>query len=165
MKLLQKINEKSSEPQDYSIRKVVRSLILDETETKILFFGSMIVGGGVEEGESDEDALAREAMEEVGAHIEIIRLIGEVIAYRDYLKKKYIVHGYLCKIVGELEKPTTLDPEEQETKIVWIEIQTAIKKLEDEIQSLMTEVDPIKDDISQKRIYNRQISLAFLKEI
>lgn len=47
MKLLQTINENNFEPQDYTIRKVVRSLILDETETKVLFFGNMIVGVGL----------------------------------------------------------------------------------------------------------------------
>ena len=165
MELLLTINENNFEPQNYSIRKVVRSLILDETETKILFFGGMIVGGGVEEGETDEEALAREAMEEVGARIEIIKPLGEVVAFRDYLKKKYIVHGYLCKIVGQLEKPTSIDPEEQNTKPVWIDIQGSIKKMEDEIESLLTETDPIQDDIFQRRIYNRKISLTFLKEL
>ena len=79
MKLLQTINENNFEPQDYTIRTVVRSLILDETETKVLFFGNMIVGGGVEEGESDEEAITRESMEEVGAKVEIIKPLGEVI--------------------------------------------------------------------------------------
>jgi len=165
MKLLKIINENSFEPQDYTIRKVVRSFILDETETKVLFLGSMIVGGGVEDGETDEQALAREAMEEVGATIDILKPLGEVIAYRDYLKKKYVAHGYLCKIVGTLSKATTLDPLEQKMEISWIEIPKAIEKLENEIKSLFRDTDPIKDDITQKSTHNRRTSLIFLKEI
>lgn len=165
MKLLQTINENSFEPQDYSIRKVVRSLILDETETKILFFGSMLVGGGVEDGESDEEAIARETMEEVGAKVEIIKPLGEVIAYRDYLKKKYVINGYLCKIIGELGESTTTDLEEKKTEKTWIEIPKAIEKLESEIQALITSPDPVKDDITQRRVYNRKTSLIFLMEL
>ena len=35
MKQLLEINENDYEPQDYIIRKVVRSVILDESETKV----------------------------------------------------------------------------------------------------------------------------------
>lgn len=165
MKLLQIINENNFEPQDYAIRKVVRSLILDETETKVLFFGNMVVGGGVEEGETDEEAIAREAMEEVGAKVKIIKPLGEVIAYRDHIKKKYIVHGYLCKIIGELDVPTTIDPEEQKTEKTWIEISKAIEKLKYEIQALTESLNLSKDDITQKSVHNRKTSLAFLMEL
>lgn len=166
MKLLQTINENDFEPQDYTIRKVVRSVILDESGENVLFFGSLLVGGGVEEGESDEDAMHREAMEEVGAKIEIIRPLGEVITFRDYLKKKYVVHGYLCKQVGDFVEPTTQDPEEHEEKKSWVNIKSGIQKLESEIEILLKE-EPLalKDDLTQRRRYNRMISLTFLKEI
>lgn len=104
-------------------------------------------------------------MEEVGAKVEIIKPLGEVISYRDYLKQKYVVHGYLCKIIGELGDPTTTDPEEQKTQKVWIEIPKAIEKLKSEIQELTQSPDQIKDDITQKRVFNRKISLAFLLEL
>ena len=80
MKSLLTINENDFEPTGYSIRKVVRSLILDQTGTKVLFFGSHLVGGGVEEGETDEQAVAREAMEEAGARVKI----GKCLVFREY---------------------------------------------------------------------------------
>lgn len=165
MKLLQTINDNDFEPQGYFIRPVVRCIILDESETKVLFFGSHLVGGGVEEGETDEEAVAREAMEEVGMKLQIMKSLGEVIAYRDFIKKKYIVHGYLCKQVGELETPTTTDPEEQGMKTTWIEINTAIKKLENEIASLLNEYPVIIADEIQRKGHNRKTSLAFLKAL
>lgn len=167
MKLLLTINENDFEPQDYILRKVVRSIILDESKSKVLFFGSLLVGGGVEEGETDEEAVAREAMEEVGAKVEIIRQLGEVVAYRDFLKKKYVVHGYLCNIVGDLETPTSLDPEEKETKATWVDISTAIKRLESEIATIESERlrSTDQDDLGQRRSHNRKTSLVFLKEI
>ncbi len=166
MKLLRIINENNFEPQDYTIRKVVRALIVDETSKKILFFGNHLIGGGVEEKETDEDALHREAMEEAGAEVEIIKSLGEVIAYGDYTKKKYIVHGYLCKLTAKLGKPTTLDPEEQKQKIQWLEIPLAINKLEDAIQLLSSQYKLISKDTSlQNQINNRKTSLIFLQEI
>jgi ADP-ribose pyrophosphatase YjhB (NUDIX family) len=166
VELLLTINDNTFEPQDYYIiRKVVRAVILDETETKVLFFGSLLVGGGVEDGESDEDALHRESMEEVGATVKIIKPLGEVISYRDYLKKKYIVHGYLCKKIGELVTPTSTDPEEQLNEPVWVDIITSIKKLEDEISSLESNRSSFELEVFQRKVHNRKVALTFLKEI
>jgi ADP-ribose pyrophosphatase YjhB (NUDIX family) len=167
MKLLETINENNTEPKGYTIRKVVRCVIFDESNKKVLFFGSLLVGGGVEENESDEDAVIREAIEEVGAQVEIIKPIGEVIAYRDFIKRKYIVHGYLCRQIGSLGNPTTKDPEEQKTKANWIDINAAINKLETEIDSLVKQYSAVtaQDDNIQKRTHNRRVSLALLKEV
>ena len=165
MNLLQIINQNEFEPQDYSERKTVRIVLLNEDRTKVLFFGTHLVGGGVEEGESDEDAVKREAMEEAGVRVEILESVGEVIAYRDFLKKKYVVHGYLCKQVGDFVTPTSTDPEERGMKIAWIDIPFAIQKMEDQIHSLMEQATlPITDDILQSRINNCKTSLVILKE-
>lgn len=163
--LLLTINENTSEPQDYLIRKVVRAVIPDESGTKVLLFGSNLPGGGVEENETDEEALVRECMEEVGARIEIVRPIGEAVAYRDFLKKKYVVRGYLCRQIGELVPPTSADAKERSVKIQWLGVSEAMRKLEDEITELSRTTTPPEDDTAQSRIHNRKISLAFLKEI
>ena len=98
-------------------------------------------------------------------NLEIIKPIGEVVAYRDALKKKYVVHGYLCKHVGDPQKPTTTDPEEQATKTEWVEISTAVKRFQNQIDLLMRDVTlPITDDSLQSRIHNYTTSLTILKE-
>ena len=167
MKTLLTINDNNDfEPQDYTVRKVVRVIMLSEDGTKVLFFGHTLPGGGVEEGETDEQALRREAMEEIGAHIEIIQPVGEVVAYRDFLSKKYIIRGYLCRQTGEFVTPTSIDSGEQGTKMEWFYIRDAIKRLETELDSLVSQTPrPFQDDLSQRRIHHRRMSLAFLNEI
>lgn len=161
------INENNFEPEDYTIRNVVRLVIFNETKDKILFFGNNLVGGGVEEGETDEEAIHREAMEEVGATVKIVKPIGEAVAYRDFLKKKYIVHGYICEQVGRLQERTTSDPEEQKEEIWPFSVSEAIQKLEREIDKLQTDrlKSKEKDDTFQLRIHNRVISLNLLKRV
>ena len=51
----------------------------------------VIPGGGVEEGESLEEALIREIKEELGIDIEIVKYLREVE------EEKAIQHFYLCK--------------------------------------------------------------------
>ncbi len=165
MKLLHTINQNPAEPEDYEIRKTVRLVIVDESGENILFFGTHFPGGGVEEGETDEEAVVREAMEEVGARVEIVEPIGEVIAYRDFLKKKYVVHGYFCKQIGDFEKPTTTDENEMTEKSEWIPLSKAVQKFEELIElDSQGMTFPITDDLIQSRLHNRGASLVILEE-
>lgn len=158
-------NLNNTEPTDYIERKVTKAVILNE-EGQVLLFGSGLIGGGVEEGETDEGALHREAMEEAGIEIEIIKLLGEVIGYRDFLKKKYVARGYLCRYLNKINEPTSSDSQEQKTIVTWESIEDVINRLQSEID-VLKKARPIldKDDKYQSRLYNREMSLSFLKEV
>jgi 8-oxo-dGTP diphosphatase len=62
-----------------------------------------LVGGGLEYDETPEEGLAREAREEIGAEIAVIRLVGV------YAKpqKCEIVLTYLCRLAPDSPAPTT----------------------------------------------------------
>ncbi len=149
---------------EYTTRSVVRCAILNEDDTKVLFFGSTLVGGGVEGEETDEEAIARECMEEAGATVKILKYLGEVVAYRDAIKKKYVVRGYVCKQVGGLQKPTSTSPDEQGIEAKWIAVPEAITQLEREISELEKQETFEDEDLYHGRIYNRKILLYFLKD-
>jgi 8-oxo-dGTP diphosphatase len=60
-----------------------------------------LVGGGLEYDETPEEGLAREAREEIGAEIEVVRLVGV------YAKppKREVVLTYLCRLTPGSPEP------------------------------------------------------------
>lgn len=159
------LNANTYEPIDYINRSVVKAVIKNTTG-KILLLSSGLVGGGVENGETDEQALMREIIEETGMEITIIKPIGQVIAYRDFLKQKYSTNGYLCEYVQTTSTPTTLDSDELKMKLFWEYPLESIDRLEKEIQELESkDRESYNDDTYQRKLYNRKTALAFIKEI
>src|SRR5215469_18074989 len=62
-----------------------------------------LVGGGLEYDETVEQGLSREVREEVGAEVEIIRLVGVYSKPR----KREIVLTFLCRLAEHSPEPTT----------------------------------------------------------
>lgn len=158
------LNANSTEPTDYLERKAVKAVVVDG-DGNTLTFGSYLLGGGIDEGEGDEEALHRELMEEAGIEVEIIRPLGKIIGYRDALKKKYDTNGYLCRYLKTVSTPTTIEQYEKEIDLIWDTPKETIKRFEEEILDLQNvNKNTFNGDEYQSRLYNRQMSLAFLKE-
>ncbi len=105
MNILATLNDNYFEPTDYIDRPTVKSVIINDNDEVLLFSGGL-PGGGVEISETNEQALVRECMEEIGATVSIDRELGNVVAYRDVLQCKYVFTGYLCSLLS-LGSPTT----------------------------------------------------------
>lgn len=157
------LNPKDAEPNDYTIRKTVKAVILRD-DGSILHHFTNLIGGGVEQNENDEEALHREAMEEAGIQIEIIKPLGCVVGYRDSSKRKYVINGYLCKYIKNIGHPTTNDERELKIKLVWESPVEAIRHFEKEIEVIKNTDLSVDGDTYQAKLLNRQMSLEFLKE-
>lgn len=98
----------------YHIRRTARAVVVN-SEGKIAiqhiskYDYYKLPGGGVEEGETLEEALKREMKEEAGCNIDIIQELGVVIEYREQPGHEQgllqISFGYLVKPAGEIREP------------------------------------------------------------
>jgi 8-oxo-dGTP diphosphatase len=91
-------------------------------------------GGGIEDNETHEESLKREALEEMGMEIKIVDFIGCANRYFYSTNEfKYYLsegHFYICEIGKKVRKPI-----EEDHYLKWIEPSQAINNLFHEHQS------------------------------
>ncbi len=134
MKLLAEISDKSLGlddieilGQEYTLRKSARAVLINDegliaTQYLNKYEYHKLPGGGVELGETIEEALKREVLEEVGCECEIIQPLGITIGYRNKYKMLHISYGFAAKVAGEIGN-TALEAGEIEEgqETMWLE--------------------------------------------
>lgn len=163
MNILATFNDNEFEPADYADRQTVKAVIINNNDEVLLFSGGL-PGGGVENGETNEEALVRELMEEIGATVSITRELGNVVTYRDILKLKYVFTGYECHLVSQTTPVTTIDHEIGKSA-VWQKRSDAIKEMEQHIIDVKNDKDQYEGDRYQRHIFNTEAALIFLKQL
>lgn len=124
---------------EYTLRPGVYAIIFNEQNDKIAVIRTndgkyFLPGGGIENSETHEECLKREAIEEMGACVEVSRFIGRAQRYfystnecKYYLSDGYF---YLCVCVSQIFEPLEIDH-----FLEWIELSKALKVLFHEHQS------------------------------
>lgn len=164
MKILKTINAHKNEPVDYTTRLTVKAIVMDKKGNTAVFSG-LLLGGGVEEGETFEQALHRECMEEAGIEIEIVKSLGVVVQYRDVLKRKYEIHGFLARLMEGHGSPTTDQEDELGKTTEWVSVDEARDIFEKRISGLeVITGEGFAKDAHQGKLYNTMTALTFLKE-
>lgn len=114
-------------------RETVRAVLLD-SEGKIALlhirkYGYYtICGGGIEPGESREEALAREAAEETGCRCKVLGELGTIEEWRAYSGVFQTSYCYLAAVVGEKGIPAMTEEEaEEETCLEWQPLEKAME--------------------------------------
>jgi 8-oxo-dGTP diphosphatase len=78
-------------------------------------------GGGVDAGETVEEALKREVKEEVGCDCKIVSPVGLVIEYRNEYKLLHISYCYVAEVVGEIGTSALEEKElEEGQETLWL---------------------------------------------
>ena len=155
-----KLNTNSLPLHEYSDRPTVKAVIVNK-DGGILVFNSNLVGGGVEDGETNEEALHRETLEETGTTIEIVRPLGQIIAYRYATKQRYVMYGYLCKYIETKTQPV----DETANPAFWENPNDSIARLQRDIDELKNQkIEELDRDTYEALLYNREMSVAFIKE-
>jgi 8-oxo-dGTP pyrophosphatase MutT (NUDIX family) len=143
MHLLAEITEKEvqyqSEPQEgriaYNLRKAARAVLFDK-EGKIAILhvrkhGTYkLPGGGIDEGESYDDGLAREIMEETGCTARVEKEVGMTIEYRDQWKLLQFSFCYTAHVLTHGEPNFTDEEIADGFELIWVDLGDAIELIE-----------------------------------
>lgn len=142
MELLKTIDEKEVYPtfdnngEKNKYRKAVRAVVFDN-ENKVAILNVKkynyykLPGGGIENGESMEEALKRECLEEIGCNIEVLEEVGRVLEHRNKIETDQESFCYTAKLVGEKGNPSFVGYEiDDGFEPLWVDIDQAIKLVE-----------------------------------
>jgi 8-oxo-dGTP pyrophosphatase MutT (NUDIX family) len=135
----------------YTDRPTVK-VIVKKGDAVLLLNQGLLPGGGIDDRESDDAAIARELQEELGITVKDTHEIGTVIQYRNLLSKKYIVNGYTATLdtMGGATNPQ--DDGEAQFVMSWLSIEDAKEFVRRTIEE--AKLLPMEDDANQGRLYN-----------
>lgn len=86
-------------------------------------------GGGVDEGETPEQAVVRECKEELGEDIEVLRALGVVKDAYNLIQRKNENHYFLCKKLNQGEKHFVSEGDSLIQKTIWVSLEEGIALL------------------------------------
>lgn len=146
----------------YTDRPTVKVIIKKDNKVLILNEG-MLPGGGIESGESDQDAITRELQEELGVTVKNVQEIGTIVQYRNLLDKKYLINGYIAILdtTGGLTDPQ--DEGEAQFTIQWLALEDALVYVSESIKE--AKLKPMDNDTNQGKLYNLMTTYEFLKAL
>jgi 8-oxo-dGTP pyrophosphatase MutT (NUDIX family) len=146
----------------YTNRPTVKVLIKKDDKLLILNEG-FLPGGGINQGESDQDAIKRELQEELGVTVKDIQIIGTVVQYRNLLDRKYIINGYTATLETAGGTTNPQDEGEAQFTILWLTQEEAFVYFAESIEK--AKLKPMDDDAYQGKLYNMMTTYEFLKNI
>lgn len=165
MKLLKLFNSENlseSELNNLPKRTTTRAVILNEQGKIALLYSNKfnyheIPGGAVDEGETLQQGMIRECLEETGCNVEAIKELGLIQGLRPYNNHYQLnsSYGYFVKKVGDIQENNfDTDEIEENFELVWVTLEKAIE---------LFEALPTTDN--NFRNYIKQRGLLFLNEV
>lgn len=117
----------------YAIRRAARAIILNKNKIALIYSTKWkyfkLPGGGIDINENLKKALVREAVEETGYRVNVIKPVGVIIEYKSQIE---IIQISYCFLSNAVDKPRALKLTKSERskgqELRWVSgIDTAIK--------------------------------------
>ena len=156
MELLKIFNEEGvslEKINTFKKRNSVRGVVIDNNNNIAILYSNKfkfytLPGGGVEEGETTEEAIIRECKEETGCNVKIIGEVGKTIEVREKDKGTNEAHCFILKVLGEKGNPEFIGDEiECDFSIKWYPLEKAIS-----VKDMIT-----RDDLYHQYMEDRDI--------
>lgn len=127
--------EKSVEFKDPIIRYGARGIVEREDGKIAIFYKTKkneykLPGGGIDEGESPEEAFKREVLEETGCTIKDIKILGLTKELKSLGNFKQISYVFYAKVENITKKLNLTDKEKEEgSEFLWLTKEDALMKI------------------------------------
>jgi 8-oxo-dGTP pyrophosphatase MutT (NUDIX family) len=145
----------------YTDRPTVKVIIKNNDLLLVLNKG-LLPGGGLDGNETDQDAINRELQEELGVTVKDIIEIDTVIQYRNFLRKRYIINGYVATLASTGAVTNPQDVGEAAFTENWLSITDALEFVSKSIAE--ASLEPMIDDAHQGKLYNLMTTYELLKQ-
>lgn len=146
----------------YADRPTVK-VIVRKDDTVLLLNDGLLPGGGKDANESDNTAIAREFQEELGITVKDIEEIGTIVQYRNLLRKRYVVNGYVATLDSTGGPISPQDEGEAQFTQTWLPVDQAIELVSRSIA--IAKAKPINDDDNQGKLYNLMTTHELLRHL
>lgn len=138
-------------------------IIIKKDDTILLLNDGLLPGGGIDDLELENDAITRELQEELGMTVRDAEELGTVIQYRNFLKRRYVVNGYVATLDSAGGVPNPQDTGEAQFAQTWLGVDDALRLVSRSIS--IAKAKPMNDDIHQGRLYNLMTTYELLKRL
>lgn len=99
-------------------------------------------GGGIDDGETPEQAFLREIMEETGCEVEIIEKLGTIEEWKSYTNFKQVSHVFVAKLVKDTKQLHLTEKEIAEGgEFLWVTLDEAISLVKGSFDKLVASSD------------------------
>lgn len=128
---------KSIEFNNPRIRYGARGIVID-ADGKIAIFNKVskneykLPGGGIDDGETPEQAFIREVLEETGCEVKIVKELGTIEEHKSLDNFKQISYIFVAKVIKKRKELSLTEKEKKEgARLLWVSTTEALKLITD----------------------------------